>query len=112
MPPAAGAVDLIAGDINEDTVTGSAAGLLRTAGFADVLAAVGNREPTHPFRESYNRSPRWAIIDHVLARGAAPRSGDVFDFGLGAIAAETPRIEANFERCGSDHYPVSGTVST
>lgn len=110
-PPAVGSVDIIAGDINEDTVIGSAAGLLRASGLVDVLAALGNREPTHPFRASYNHSPRWAIIDHVLARGVAPHSGDVFDFSLGAIDDEVPRIEANFQRCGSDHHPVTGAVA-
>jgi endonuclease/exonuclease/phosphatase family metal-dependent hydrolase len=109
-PASPNGLDLIAGDINEDTVTGSAAGLFQQGGFVDLLAAVGNREATHPFSASYNRSPRWAIIDHLMVRGAAPRAGDVFDSGVWSIADEVARIEANFEACGSDHFPVGGQV--
>jgi endonuclease/exonuclease/phosphatase family metal-dependent hydrolase len=110
-PLAAGSVDLIAGDINEDTVSGSLGGEVKRAGFADVLAFVGNREATHPFSSSYNGATRWAIIDHVLARGATPRAGDVFDFGLWSLSDEVARIEANFRACGSDHFPVAAELS-
>lgn len=110
-PPAPGRVDLIAGDINEDTVSGSLGGEVKRAGFADVLAVVGNREATHPFSSSYNGATRWAIIDHVLARGATPRAGDVFDFGLWSLSDEVARIEANFRACGSDHFPVAAELS-
>ena len=57
-PAGAGSVDLIAGDINEDTVSGSLGGELKRAGFADVLAAIGNREATHPFSSTYNGATR------------------------------------------------------
>jgi len=110
-PSMAGSVDLIAGDINEDTVSGSLGGEVRRAGFTDVLAAVGNREATHPFSSSYNGATRWAIIDHVLSRGARPLAGDVFDFGLWSISDEVARIEANFRACGSDHFPVAAELS-
>jgi endonuclease/exonuclease/phosphatase family metal-dependent hydrolase len=110
-PLAAGSVDLIAGDINEDTISGSLGGEVKRAGFADVLAVVGNREATHPFSSSYNGATRWAIIDHVLARGATPRAGDVFDFGLWSLSDEVARIEANFRACGSDHFPVAAELS-
>jgi len=110
-PAVAGGIDLIAGDINEDTVSGSLGGEVKRAGFTDVLAAVGNREQTHPFSSSYNGARRWAIIDHVLARGAAPRAGDVFDFGLWSISDEVERIEANFRACGSAHFPVAAEVA-
>jgi len=110
-PAAVGSDDLIVGDINEDTVSGSLGGVVKRAGFADVLAAVGNREATHPFSSSYNGATRWAIIDHVLLRGASPRAGDVFDFGLWSISDEVARIEANFRACGSDHFPVAAELS-
>jgi endonuclease/exonuclease/phosphatase family metal-dependent hydrolase len=111
MPALPGAVDLIAGDINEDAERGTAAGLFKRAGFDDVLAAVGNREATHPFSASYYASPRWAVIDHVMARGATPQAGDVFDFGLWSIADEVQRIAENFRQCGSDHFPIAGQVA-
>ncbi len=89
-------------------MTGTVSGVVERAGFVDVLAAVGSREPTHPWSSTYNGAPRWSIIDHLLVRGARPLSGDVLDFGAFAIADELARIEANFRNTGSDHYPDRG----
>jgi endonuclease/exonuclease/phosphatase family metal-dependent hydrolase len=110
LPAAAGTTDIVCGDVNEDTVTGAVSNVLEPAGFADALASVGNREPTHPWSSTYNGAPRWAIIDHVVVRGARPLSGDVLDFGAWTIADEVQRIEANFRNTGSDHFPITGTV--
>jgi len=110
LPAAAGTIDVVCGDFNEDAVTGKAGGIVRRAGFVDVLDAVGNREPTHPWSSSYNGATRWAIIDHLTVRGAQPLSGDVLDFGGLSIADELTRIESNFRTTGSDHYPVAGTA--
>ena len=110
LPPAAGVTDVVCGDFNEDTVTGTVSGVVERAGFVDVLAAVGNREPTHPWSSSYNGASRWAVIDHLIVRGARPESGDVLDFGTLAIGDELARIEANFRNTGSDHYPVAGVA--
>jgi endonuclease/exonuclease/phosphatase family metal-dependent hydrolase len=110
LPVASGALDVVCGDLNEDGVNGSAGQTFSAAGFVDVLAAVGNREPTHPFSSSYNRSARWAIIDHVLVRGALPLSGDAIDSGLWAITDEVQRIEENLRVIGSDHFPVVAEV--
>ena len=110
LPAASGTIDVVCGDFNEDSVTGTAGGVVRRAGFVDVLDAVGNREPTHPWSSSYNGAPRWSIIDHVLARGAQPLSGDVLDFGAWSIADELARIEANLRTTGSDHFPLTGAV--
>ena len=104
--PAPGTTDVIAGDINEDTVHGSLSTPLKKSGFVDVLASLGNREQTHPWLETYYRSDKWGILDHVLVRGGDPVSGDVVDSGVWSIEDETARIEANFEACGSDHFPV------
>ena len=110
VPPAAGAIDVVCGDFNEDSVTGTAGGVLKRAGFVDVLDAVGNREPTHPWSSKYNGATRWAIIDHLTVRGATPLSGDVLDFGGLSIPDELTRIEENFRTTGSDHYPVGGAA--
>ena len=110
LPPAAGAIDVVCGDFNEDSVTGTAGGVVKRAGFADVLDAVGNREPTHPWSSSFNGATRWAIIDHLTVRGAQPLSGDVLDFGGLSIPDELTRIESNFRTTGSDHYPVAGAA--
>jgi endonuclease/exonuclease/phosphatase family metal-dependent hydrolase len=106
-----GIVDVICGDMNEDTVSGSAAGILRRGAYLDVLASIGNREATHPWSTSYYSSVRWAVIDHVLVRNALPVAGDVMDFGLWSIADETDRIEENLRLTGSDHFPVAATVA-
>jgi hypothetical protein len=45
----------------------------------NVLAPTGNREATHPCTDSYYRSARWAIIDHVLTRDATPLTGRVIE---------------------------------
>jgi len=110
LPPAPGTTDVVCGDFNEDSVTGTAGGVVRRAGFVDVLDAVGNREPTHPWSSSYNGATRWAIIDHLTVRGAQPLNGDVLDFGGLSISDELTRIESNFRTTGSDHYPVAGAA--
>jgi endonuclease/exonuclease/phosphatase family metal-dependent hydrolase len=108
--PGTGAVDVICGDINEDTIIGSASGLFDRAGFVDVLASTGNREATHPWNTTYYNSTRWLVIDHILTRGATPVAGEVLDMGSSTIADEVERIEENFRRTGSDHYPIVGTL--
>lgn len=102
--------DIVCGDINEDTVTGAAAGILRRAGFVDVLASIGNRSQTHPWSTRYYKAPRWAIIDHVLVRNGLPVAGEVMDFGLDAIVDESARIESSLRISGSDHYPVAAML--
>jgi endonuclease/exonuclease/phosphatase family metal-dependent hydrolase len=108
--PGTGAVDVICGDINEDTIIGSASGLFDRAGFVDVLASTGNREATHPWNTTYYNSTRWLVIDHILTRGATPVAGEVLDMGSSTVADEIERIEENFRRTGSDHYPIVGTL--
>jgi len=109
-PPEPHSTDVLCGDMNEDTVVGSLAGRVRRAGFVDVLAAVGNRDATHPWSETYYSSPRWAILDHVLVRGATPLRGTTIDAGVAAIPDQSTRIEELLRRMGSDHYPVEATV--
>jgi hypothetical protein len=79
-------------------------------GFVDVLDSVGNREWTHPWHDSYYMSARWGIIDHVLVRNGTPLAGDVVDSGVWSIDDEVARIEANFQRIGSDHFPVKASL--
>jgi endonuclease/exonuclease/phosphatase family metal-dependent hydrolase len=108
--PESGSVDVVCGDINEDTTIGSAAGLFTREGFVDVLSSAGNREATHPWSTTYYNSTRWLVIDHILTRGATPVAGEVLDMGTASIEDEVERIEENFRRTGSDHYPIMGIV--
>lgn len=105
-PAAPGVKDILAGDFNEDTDIGTAAGLLSKAGYSDVLSALGNVEATHPWSSSYNRNQRWGRIDHITIRNGRGLGGDVLDFGVWSIADETARIAANLQNTGSDHFPV------
>jgi endonuclease/exonuclease/phosphatase family metal-dependent hydrolase len=98
--------DILAGDFNEDTDIGTAAGLLKRAGYSNVLSGIGNFEATHPWSSSYNGNQRWGRIDHITVRHGLGLSGDVLDFGVWSIADETARISANFQNTGSDHFPV------
>ena len=110
-PPQRGAVDVICGDLNEDAVVGTVGGLLRRAGFVDVLSAIGNRDATHPWSDGYYKSQRWAILDHVVVRGATPVAGTVVDAGVADIEDQSTRIEEFLRRVGSDHYPVIATIT-
>ena len=110
LPPEPGTTDVVCGDFNEDSVTGTVGGVMKRHGFVDVLDAVGNRQPTHPWSSKYNSATRWAIIDHLTVRGAQPLSGQVLDFGGLAIPDELERIESNLRTTGSDHYPVTGAA--
>jgi len=112
MPLARGSLDIVCGDLNEDSVTGSVSGLLGHEGYTDVLASLGNRESTHPWSSTYNKAGMWGIIDHIVVRGAAPVAGDVLDGGVWSIADEVARIAQNLRNVGSDHFPVTGTVGS
>jgi endonuclease/exonuclease/phosphatase family metal-dependent hydrolase len=110
IPAEPGTVDILCGDFNEDTVVGTVAGIVKRAGFTDVLAAVGERSSTHPWSDGYYKSGRWAVLDHVLVRGAEPVAGEVVDADTAEIADQSERIEEFLRRMGSDHYPVAATV--
>lgn len=104
-------VDIVCGDFNEDTRVGTAAGRVKRAGFVDALTAVGLDGPTHPWSEGYNRSRRWAVIDHIVVRGADPTSGAIVDAGTSTIEDQETRIEEYLRRMGSDHYAVVAHVA-
>ena len=113
LAPSDGVVDLIGGDLNDDTVSGALADLMHPARFSDALTALGNTDRTHPFSAS---NPWWLCprIDHILVRGLRATAGVVHSGGVwrdGDDASETRRLEAALCWGGSDHFPVSGTVT-
>lgn len=110
-PATAGVKDILAGDFNEDTEIGTAAGLLKRAGYTDVLSDLGNTEATHPWLSSYNGNQRWGRIDHITVRNGIGLSADVLDFGVWSIANESARIIANLQNTGSDHFPVMAVLA-
>jgi len=107
-------VDIIAGDLNANTVSGPMYTNLIQNGFTDALSALGVTLSTAPGSSGSN-------IDHILVRvagdGWTPTSGVVHNNNLFQLYPEVgggqgtqnrnQRIIKNFEYTGSDHFPVS-----
>ena len=74
---------------------------------------LGKEGPTHPFSSNYYQSENWAVIDHILVRNCQPNDGSIMDFNLWKDFPidEDGRITANFQRCGSDHFPLTASVN-
>ena len=107
-------IDIIAGDFNIDITKANLSQDITKANFVNVLHEMGVNEVTSPYLGMYYANSVYGPIDSVLARNVVPNNANVFDFGLFRIYPnkkdETMRIVANFQRCGSDHFPISGTV--
>lgn len=103
-------IEIIAGDFNIDGDSSNLRRSLQQAKFVDALKSVGNFEATHPFSNTYYQSHVYAVIDHILTRGARSVFGDVLDYGLWSIKNETKRVEATLEKAGSDHFTVISTL--
>jgi endonuclease/exonuclease/phosphatase family metal-dependent hydrolase len=105
------AVDVVAGDCNEDT-NGTELGAITVAhGFADALTAVGDADPTHPLARPDDHYAPMARLDHVLVRGATPVAGRVVDAEVRAIEDPNDRWIEGMRRTGSDHFAVVATVA-
>jgi endonuclease/exonuclease/phosphatase family metal-dependent hydrolase len=106
-------IDIIAGDLNADTISGPMDTHLIQNGFTDVLRALGAATGTTP--GSGNN------IDHILVRDAldnwTPTNGVVHSnnlfqlypavSGSKGVQNSDTRIYKNFQFTGSDHFPVS-----
>lgn len=106
-------VDIIAGDFNTETdATNLKADILRV-GYYDVLEVLGKATQTHPWDSKYNGADNWGIIDHVISRNTSAVDGKVIDFSLYQLFPndEEMRINRNLQLCGSDHFPIMGSVS-
>lgn len=107
-------VRFIAGDFNFATGNGNFEKDIRTAGYIDVLAAVGNNDRTHPDDKGYANSRSFQIIDHVLVQNGVPLDGDVIDNNLFVLYPENSntnndlRVTENIRLIGSDHFAVWG----
>jgi endonuclease/exonuclease/phosphatase family metal-dependent hydrolase len=114
LPKSSSKVDIIAGDFNIDVTKSNLQQDIDKAGFHNVLAEMGVDEVTSPYLSMYYANSVYGPIDCVLSRNAQPTAAGVFDFDLFTLYPdkkdEDARITANFQRCGSDHFPVSGTV--
>lgn len=112
-PAQASAVDVIAGDFNFETDAGNLKADISKAGYLNVLEQLGTATQTHPWTSTYNGADNWGIIDHIITRNSTPLSGRVIDFDLFKTYPndEVARITANLRLCGSDHFPLIGSVT-
>ncbi len=108
---AVGAIDIVAGDFNEDTVDTDLGAVAADCGFLDGLSEVGNLDPTHPYARPSDDYAPIARLDHVLLRGAIAHLGRVVDSGVWHIVVPADRLGEHLHRTGSDHFPVTVTVS-
>ena len=101
-----GAVDVVAGDCNEDTIGTDLGAIADGHGFVDALTVVGDTDPTHPLARPTDHYAPMARLDHVFVRGAVPAAGRVVDAGVWAIDDPNERWIAGLDRTGSDHFAV------
>ncbi|MGD9591013.1 MAG: endonuclease/exonuclease/phosphatase family protein [Candidatus Berkiella sp.] len=113
MSPQSNAIDIIGGDINFEITNGNLKNNLATAGFTDSLTALGKDGFTSPYSTTYYMSSNWSDIDHILIRNMTPLSGEIISSNLFTIYPdnEEARINANFSICGSDHFPITATLT-
>jgi endonuclease/exonuclease/phosphatase family metal-dependent hydrolase len=100
------AVDVVAGDCNENTNGTDLGTILAGHGFVDALSAVGNTDPTHPVARPSDDYAPLARLDHVLVRGAVPTTGAVVDAGVWDVDDPGARMVEGVRRTGSDHFAV------
>lgn len=107
----AGTVDVVAGDCNEDT-TGTDLGTISADhGFTDALTALDCTDPTHPYARPSDDYAPLARLDHFLVRGTTPLDGRVVDSGVWSVDTPGARLAQHLEMTGSDHLPVSVSLS-
>lgn len=114
MPKSSSKLDIIAGDFNIDITKSNLQKDIDKARFVNVLAAKGITGVTSPYTTKYYANSVFGPIDSVLARNATALDAKIVDFGLMTLYPnkddENTRVAANFQKCGSDHFPVTGTI--
>jgi endonuclease/exonuclease/phosphatase family metal-dependent hydrolase len=108
---------IITGDFNCSTDHATIQQVFASNNFVNTINPL---EPTHPFTTSYNGNPLYASIDHITVRNGKAGSGGTTIISNGLWQSypvlvpndtkEARRIVANFGMCGSDHFPVQGSV--
>lgn len=98
--------DIIIGDFNADTQTGSLHQVLNENHYIDALHFLKRDEWTHPF--DVENDVNSGILAHIEMRNMLPVDGHVINFNLWKLFPkdETGRIIANFKISGSDHFPI------
>lgn len=121
LGPSSSAIDIVAGDFNQDTDTGVVQQSIMSQGFFNVLRSANASDQTHPWGANYYKNSMYGIIDHVIARGSGIRAveGHVYNMGLwqrypllGGTGQpnEDNRICACVEENGSDHFAIHGVL--
>jgi endonuclease/exonuclease/phosphatase family metal-dependent hydrolase len=121
-PLTAGVIDVIAGDLNTNTDTGNIQDDLLQNGFINAIYALGKKDRTQPYRQSYYSSLNWSSLDHFLIRSCSVLDGYIVNLSLW----ETYPINVANDRDtnqdarlaaalgpggnGADHFPVVVTL--
>jgi Metal-dependent hydrolase len=111
LEPDERAIDVVAGDCNEDTGNSDLGTISDERGFRDALTELRCLDPTHPYARPSDDYAPLARLDHVLIRGAEPQRGWVIDSGVWGVDSPGSRLGEHLRRTGSDHLPVIVTVS-
>ena len=111
MTPDTNKYDIIAGDFNYGTQSGSLRHLLDKFHFTDALYSLHREEWTSPF--SMEGDINAGILDHIATRNATAIDGHVINFNLWKRypTNENKRIIENFKISGSDHFPIFSQVA-
>lgn len=114
LEPMQNVVDIIIGDLNFNTAHGPYNNIFKANNFTNLLKVLGTEELTHCYNSSYGGNDNWGIIDQILYRGAdvLPVAGQVLNFNVWNDGQnEAERSALLFQRNGSDHFVVTGTIS-
>ena len=103
--------DVVAGDCNEDMIGTDLGRISANLGFADALTVLNCTDPTHPYARPGDDYGPLARLDHVLVRDTTPIEGRVVDSGVWQVDGPGARLARHLEKTGSDHLPVSVSLS-
>lgn len=81
-PLTPGVIDVIGGDFNTNTDTGNIQNNLAIEGYTNAIYALGKKDRTQPYRDSYYSSLNWSSLDHFLIRSCSVVDGYIVNLGL------------------------------
>jgi endonuclease/exonuclease/phosphatase family metal-dependent hydrolase len=81
-PLTSGIIDIIGGDLNTNTDTGNIQLDMIAQGYTNAIYALGKKDRTQPYRQSYYSSLNWSSLDHFLIRSCSVLDGYIVNLGL------------------------------
>lgn len=114
MLPLNDVMDVVAGDFNIDINYNNLQQDIVHNQFLNVLSELGVNQITSPYSSTYYAHAKFGVIDNIIVRNGLPIDGNVNSNGLFELYPdpkdEDPRVTANMQITGSDHFSVEGTV--